>query len=195
VTIAEKEYNMAVLALDISGIPRQWISHDDAITYHAKDAVAWSMGEIVAKYRGGTQNTGDQSYIETSSIIAVKGHGFNPYKHANVALTNRTLFGRDRQVCAYCGKHHANYHHLSRDHIVPKFLGGQNTWMNVVTACKDCNSKKGHKTLKEARMELLYTPYVPNHYENMILQHRNILADQMDYLLAGVPKNSRIWQH
>ena len=86
---------MSVLALDISGIPRQWISHDDAITYHAKDAVAWSMGEIVAKYRGGFQTSGDQSYIETSSIIAVKGHGFNPYKHANVALTNRTLFGRD----------------------------------------------------------------------------------------------------
>jgi len=192
VTTAEKEFKMSVLALDVSGVPRQWISHDDAITYHAKDAVAWSMGEIVAKYRGGMQNSGDQSYIETSSIIAVKGHGFNPYKHANVALTNRTLFGRDRQVCAYCGKHHANYHHLSRDHIVPKFLGGQNTWMNVVTACKDCNSKKGHKTLKEARMELLYAPYVPNHYENMILQHRTILADQMDYLLAGVPKHSRI---
>ena len=27
---------MSVLALDISGIPRQWISHDDAITYHAR---------------------------------------------------------------------------------------------------------------------------------------------------------------
>ena len=183
---------MSVLALDISGIPRQWISHDDAITYHAKDAVAWSMGEIVAKYRGGFQNSGEISYLETSSIIAVKGHGFNPFKHSNVALTNRTLFGRDRQVCAYCGEHHPNYNHLSRDHIVPKFLGGENTWMYVVTACKDCNSSKGHKTLKEARMELLYTPYVPNHYENMILQHRNILADQMDYLLAGVPKHSRI---
>jgi 5-methylcytosine-specific restriction endonuclease McrA len=192
VTIAEKEYNMAVLALDISGIPRQWISHDDAITYHAKDAVAWSMGEIVAKYRGGLQNTGDQSYIETTSIIAVKGHGFNPYKHANVALTNRTLFGRDRQVCAYCGKYHANYHHLSRDHIVPKFLGGQNTWLNCITACKECNSKKGHKTLKEAKMQLLYIPYEPNHWENMILQHRTILADQMDFLMSGIPKNSRL---
>lgn len=183
---------MAVLALDISGIPRQWISHDDAITYHAKDAVAWSMGEIVAKYRGGLQNTGDQSYIETTSIIAVKGHGFNPYKHANVALTNRTLFGRDRQVCAYCGKYHANYHHLSRDHIVPKFLGGQNTWLNCITACKECNSKKGHKTLKEAKMQLLYIPYEPNHWENMILQHRTILADQMDFLMSGIPKNSRL---
>jgi 5-methylcytosine-specific restriction endonuclease McrA len=183
---------MAVLALDISGVPRQWISKDDAITYQAKNAIAWSMGEVIAKYRGGIQRDGTMSYLETTSIIAVKGHGFLPHKHSNVALTNRTLFGRDRNVCAYCGGHFHNYHMLSRDHIVPKSKGGENTWMNVVTACKECNSKKGHKTLKESRMELLYVPYAPNHYENMILQNRTILADQMEYLLAGVPKHSRI---
>jgi 5-methylcytosine-specific restriction endonuclease McrA len=183
---------MSVLTLDISGIPRQWISYDDAITYHSKNSVAWALGDVVAKYRGGTQRDGTPSYLETTSIIAVKGHGFNPHKHATVALSNKTLFGRDRHICAYCGKHFPNYHQLSRDHIVPKFLGGENIWTNVVTACKDCNSKKSHKTLKEARMELLYVPYAPNHYENMILQNRTILADQMEYLLAGVPKHSRI---
>ena len=186
---------MSVLALDISGVPRQWISNDDAITYKAKDAIAWSMGEVVAKYRGGIQKDGKLSYLETTSIIAIKGHGFNPYKHSNVALTNKTLFGRDRHVCAYCGEYFANYHLLSRDHIHPKSKGGENTWMNVITSCKTCNSKKGHRTLKEAKMELLYSPYVPSHYENMILQHRTILADQMEYLLAGVPKHSRIWQN
>lgn len=183
---------MAVLALDISGTPRQWISYDDAISYHATNSVAWGMGSIVAKYRGGVQNDGTVSYIETPSIIAIKGHGFNPHKHAQVALSNRTLFGRDRYVCAYCGGHFPNHNNLSRDHIVPKSRGGLNTWMNVVTACKDCNSSKGSKTLKEARMELLYLPYVPNHFENMILQNRNIIADQMEYLLTGVPKHSRI---
>lgn len=183
---------MAVLALDISGTPRQWISHDDAISYWATDSVAWSMGEVIAKYRGGVQNDGTESYLESPSIIAIKGRGFNPYKHAQVALSNKTLFGRDRNVCAYCGGHFANYHMLSRDHIMPRSRGGENTWMNVVTACKECNAKKGAKTLKEAGLELLYVPYEPNHYENMILQQRTILADQMDYLLAGVPKHSRI---
>lgn len=183
---------MAVLALDISGIPRQWISHDDAISYWATNSVAWSMGDVVAKYRGGIQNDGRQSYIESTSIIAIKGHGFNPHKHARVALTNKTLFGRDRYVCAYCGGHFPNYNNLSRDHIIPKYLGGINSWTNIVTSCKSCNLKKGHKTLKEANMELLYVPYEPNHYENMILQNRTILADQMEYLLAGVPKHSRI---
>ena len=183
---------MSVLALDISGIPRRWISNDDAIFYHATDSVAWALGEVMVKYRGGTQHDGSTSYLESTSSIAIKGHGFNPLKHGIVALTNRTLFGRDRNVCAYCGEHHPNYHHLSRDHIVPKFLGGGNTWKNVVTACKECNSKKGHKTLKESGMNLLYVPYEPNHYEAMILANRTILADQMDYLLSGVPKHSRI---
>lgn len=183
---------MSVLALDITGTPRQWISHEDAITYHAKQAVAWQLGSTVVRFRGGIQQDGRQSYLESTSIIAIRGHGFNPNKHSTVSLSNRTLFGRDRYVCAYCGGHFPNYHQLSRDHIVPKSRGGENTWMNVVTACRDCNSNKGSKTLTEAGMELLYLPYVPTHYENMILQNRNILADQMEYLLAGVPRHSRI---
>lgn len=183
---------MSVLALDISGVPRQWISHETAITYYAKDAVAWDLGEIVARYHGGIQKDGSNSYLESLSIIAVRGHGFDPDKHGKVALSNRTLFGRDRHVCAYCGEHFPNFYALSRDHIMPRCKGGANTWMNIVTACKECNLKKGAKTLKEANMELLYVPYVPNHFENMILQNRAILADQMEYLLSGVPKHSRI---
>ncbi len=66
--------------------------------------------------------------------------------------------------------------------------------MNVVTACSSCNHKEGGKSLKESGMELRYVPYEPNHYESLILQNRNILADQMDYLISGVPKHSRILQ-
>lgn len=184
---------MAVLALDVSGIPRQWISFDEAITYHAKDAVAWSMGEVVARYRGGQSRiNGGQSVIETTSIIAVKGHGFDPNRFSRVSLTNRTLFKRDLNMCAYCGKQFSGIHNLSRDHIVPKSKGGTNSWMNVVTACCDCNSRKSDKTLQQARMELLYLPYEPNHWENLILQSRTILADQMEFLIAGVPKHSRV---
>lgn len=183
---------MAVLALDVSGTPRQWINYDEAIAYHATNSVAWSMGEIVARYHGGIQQNGKMSYLETPSIIAIKGPGFNPHKHAKVALSNRTLFGRDRNICAYCGGHFPNYHSLSRDHIMPRSRGGDNSWQNCITACKDCNSKKGNKTLKEARMELLYVPYEPNHFENILLQNRTILGDQMEYLLAGVPKHSRL---
>jgi 5-methylcytosine-specific restriction endonuclease McrA len=109
-------------------------------------------------------------------------------------LTNNTLFARDRHVCAYCGNHFVSSKDLSRDHIVPRYRGGEDTWMNVVTACFNCNQKKGCKSLKESGMELRYVPYEPNHYEALILRNRNILGCQMEYLISGVPKHSRILQ-
>lgn len=183
---------MNILALDVGGIPRQWLNFEQAILYHAKKQVAWSLGEPIAKFHGGMQKDGTESYLESSSIIAIKsGQGFNPAKFGTVILTNKTLFGRDRHICAYCGNHFTS-NNLSRDHIVPVSRGGINSWMNVVTACKTCNSRKSNRTLKECNMELLYMPYAPNHYEHIILQNRNILADQMDYLKVGIPKHSRL---
>jgi hypothetical protein len=182
---------MAVLALDVAGTPRSWITNDEAISYHAKNLVVWTLGDVIAKYRGGIQKDGRQSYLETPSIIAVRGSGFDFTRHNRVVLTNRTLFARDRNICAYCGGHFG-HSKLSRDHIISRFHGGLDEWTNVVTACFDCNQKKGCKTLRQAGMELLYVPYEPNHFENLILQNRHILADQMEYLLTGVPKHSRI---
>jgi hypothetical protein len=183
---------MTVLALDVSGTPRAWVTPKEAICYFAKDQVVWSLGDIVAGFRGGYRNDGSRSYIESPSIIAVRGSGFDLARHGRVALSNSTLFGRDRNVCAYCGNYFPNNKHLSREHIIPKSKGGLDNWMNVVTACIACNTKKGCKTLKEARMELLYVPYKPNHYEHLLLQGRNISIDQMEYLISGVPKHSRL---
>jgi 5-methylcytosine-specific restriction endonuclease McrA len=149
------------------------------------------MGNVVAKYNGGVKKDGTRSYLETHSIIAIKGSGFTPSKFPTVSLTNRTLFGRDRNTCAYCGDHFGTQH-LSRDHVVPRSKGGPDSWMNVVTACRKCNQRKSDKTLKEARLELLYLPYTPSFNESLILQNRNILGDQMEYLISGVPKHSRL---
>ena len=180
-----------VLALDASGLPRKWINYEDAVSYFAKDMVLWSLGETVATFHGGYQRDGSQSVIETPSIIAVRGKGFNIEKAGKVVLSNKTLFARDKHVCAYCGNKFTN-NSLSRDHIHPVSRGGENTWMNCVTACIKCNTMKGARTPKEFGKEILYVPYEPNHYEHMILQNRNILADQMEYLIGGVPKHSRV---
>ena len=42
--------------------------------------------------------------------------------------------------------------------------------------------------------ELLYVPYVPDKAEGLILQNRNILADQMSFLSDFLPKHSRVRQ-
>lgn len=172
-------------------MPNRWVLIEEAITYHARRMVAWSLGDVVCTYHGGiSQLTGRQSQISTTSIIAIRGFGF-ARDHMEPHLCNSALFSRDRHLCAYCG---GQYHErdLSRDHIVPLFRGGRDRWMNVVTACRVCNMRKGGRCPEESKMTLLYAPYVPNRYEHMILQNRKILHDQMEYLLAKVPPHSRL---
>ena len=92
----------------------------------------------------------------------------------------------------YCGLHF-RASELTRDHITPISRGGRDVWTNVVTACRRCNNHKGGRTPEAAHMPLLYTPYVPNRYEHLILQNRRILQDQSEYLLAKVPRHSRLF--
>lgn len=183
---------MRVLTLDKTGMPRDWVTMEKAVEYYAKDMVSWTAGSPIKLFRGGiNRESGLQSRIEPNSIIAIKTKGFDVAKHGKVHLTNATLFGRDRFTCAYCG-HSKSGVHLSRDHIIPTSRGGENKWMNVVTACIDCNTHKDNRTPQEARMDLLYLPYVPSYHEYLILQNRNVLADQMEFLKVGVPKYSRV---
>ena len=72
----------------------------------------------------------------------------------------------------------------------PLSQGGQDRWVNVVTACKRCNNHKAGRTPEQAGMELLAIPFCPTHAEYVYLQGRQILNDQMDFLLAHFPRNS-----
>jgi 5-methylcytosine-specific restriction endonuclease McrA len=76
--------------------------------------------------------------------------------------------------------------------VMPVSKGGRDRWTNVVTACRHCNMRKADRTPAQARMALRYVPYAPNRHEHFILRNRHILADQMTFLLAGVPATSRL---
>ena len=106
-------------------------------------------------------------------------------------LNNRELFRRDRHMCAYCADE-LSFFRLTRDHIRPLSRGGRDTWMNVVTACRQCNGQKRNRLPEEAGMELLYLPYVPNKAEYLILTNRRILSDQMEFLKQHVAAHSRL---
>jgi len=184
---------MDVLQLDVSGRPQDWLTPKEAATLYASDAIAWTLGDPFLVLRGGTQRvSGLQSRIELHPIIAVKGCVPSRAWRQHPALTNTKLFARDRHVCAYCGGHfHADV--LTRDHIQPSSRGGIDSWMNCITACRSCNGRKGARLMSEARMELLYLPYIPSLHEDMILRGRRIVVDQMDFLLASVPSHSRLY--
>lgn len=183
-----------ILHLDISGMPLRWITYEDACYYEAKNLIAWKAGEVSFNLRGGTNAiTGKQSILTLNTIIAIRSHRSSAHLPATnrVPLTNKTLFRRDWNICAYCGDKFSQ-DHLTRDHIKPVSKGGLNKWENVVSACSDCNKKKDARTPEEAGMKLLYLPYRPNKNEHLILSNRKILADQMAFLIKNLPKESRI---
>jgi hypothetical protein len=185
-----------VLTVDKIGNPVKWINPKHAVAYYALGEVIWEIGDPVAVFRSGISRiSGLETVISPAAIIGVDGKAWGRAPEKNPHLANksrRMLFARDKHICAYCG-HIFNEADLSKDHILPLSRGGRDLWMNVVTSCKPCNSRKAARLPHEAGMSLLYLPYIPNRYEGLILRNRKILADQMEFLMAKVPKNSRLW--
>ena len=183
---------MKVLKLSAQGLPQSWISLEQAVIHYAAEEVRWEAGGQVAVFRGGHNAiTGKQSVIAINSIIGTRGvPRINPFD-LRPSLTNAKLFARDRNVCAYCGGCFDEAE-LTREHIKPQAQGGPDIWMNVVTACRACNHRKSDRTPEQAHMPLLYAPYVPSLWEDFILRNRRILADQMEFLMAHLPRNSRL---
>ena len=75
-----------------------------------------------------------------------------------VQLTRREVFARDNYTCQYCGLRTRD---LTLDHVVPRSKGGSHTWENLVSACRDCNHRKGQRTPEQARMRLIRPPREP----------------------------------
>ena len=104
-------------------------------------------------------------------------------------LNNRTLFKRDANVCMYCAARFPTSE-LTRDHVTPLSQGGTDSWNNAVTACRRCNNHKGGRTPEQARMQLVAVPFTPTYAEYIYLKGRRVLADQMEFLLAHIPRTS-----
>lgn len=67
---------------------------------------------------------------------------------------------RDRDRCRYCGCQvrwgdQRGPMGATYDHVKPIEKGGKNTLENVVIACRSCNSRKKHLSLREAGMKVL----------------------------------------
>lgn len=184
---------MWVLRLDVSGRPLDWVSQETAASLYCRDGVAWEAGVRTFRLHGGVSRAnGVQSVLDVNSIIATTEYAGE--LRAVPALTNARLFRRDGYLCLYCGQRHAAGA-LTRDHVVPVSRGGEDTWTNVVSACRRCNHRKGARLLAEVErygLRLLAVPYAPNYAEGLILSNRHILADQMEYLAPRIGSNSRL---
>ncbi len=185
--------NQLVLRTDISGMPLEWICFQEAAKLYYLDQVVYSLGTHLYTIHGGVNaQSGLRSKIRVNSILATKSSYYvfsRADKHYIPPLNNHALFKRDNHLCLYCGERY-RHSELSRDHVTPISLGGQDVWTNVVSACKRCNNFKAGRTPGQAGMQLLAIPFTPTHAEYVYLQGRRILSDQMDFLRAHFPRTS-----
>lgn len=73
-------------------------------------------------------------------------------------LSRRGVFARDDYRCQYCG---VGTKDLTIDHVIPRRLGGQSTWENLVACCRKCNARKGDRAPAQCGMRLLRPPRRP----------------------------------
>ncbi len=57
-------------------------------------------------------------------------------------------------ICYHC-EQKFKPEELTMDHLIPIIRGGKSDKKNCVPCCKECNSKKGHKTRAEMAMDEL----------------------------------------
>ena len=184
--------HLQVLRTDASGMPMEWIGYQDAAKLYYLGQVAYACGSSLFTLHGGfNAKTGQRSLLEINSILATYSHDGTRSFHENYRppLSNPALFRRDDHHCLYCGQRFPSGA-LSRDHISPLSQKGQDSWNNVVTACKRCNNRKAGRTPEQSDMQLLAIPFVPTHAEYVYLQGRRVLSDQMEFLKAHFPRKS-----
>jgi hypothetical protein len=182
------EGNSLALALDRAGNPNAWLSNEMAAHLITTDRVLAPLGEHARVIYGGVNaRSGMRSSIEISSILLTNARVQQRrwVRDYEAPLTNRALFARDGYLCLYCG---CSFRPgaLTRDHVVPLSRGGNNTWSNVVSACRNCNHRKNNRMSAEWGIELIAVPYTPCYAEHLILNGKTILADQMEFLKLRV---------
>lgn len=123
-------------------------------TYRALTLVLAGKASLVMNGRGYI-HTVSQAY-PIPSVIRLAEMVRRP--RPRVKLTKREILRRDNFACQYCGQ---KVPILTIDHVIPRHMGGQHTWKNLVTACQACNHRKGGRTVEQAHMRLLHPPSEP----------------------------------
>ena len=106
--------------------------------------------------------------IKIPRVIVLLFYDKLPNRH--VKFSRKNIFERDNFTCQYCGLKPPSKrvalkwmeeNSLNLDHIVPRSKGGKTTWLNVVTSCFKCNTKKGNNLIENLGWKLKRRPAEP----------------------------------
>ena len=160
----ENLLNSAVLVLNANYSPMTVCTAKRAITLYFLNKI-----DVLSNY--GEMVHSPSTVLELPSVIKIKTYIKN--NSMAVEISRKNILVRDNYTCQYCGKQNKS---LTVDHVIPKFRGGQDTWENLVAACKECNQTKGERNSEEAGMPLSRKPKRPNriHYFQRYVKERQI---------------------
>lgn len=123
-------------------------------TYMARSVISTERAFVIS-YKGNAEVLAE--YPETFGVVNKNLEIYKPsvirvFKYVNkhlhkVPLTRENVFIRDNYECVYCGS--GDKRTLTLDHVIPQSKGGKDSWTNLVTACKKCNSEKDSLTIEE----------------------------------------------
>jgi len=110
----------------------------------------------------------DEETINTVSFSfkipqVIRLRNYDKMPQQRVVFCRNNLYRRDNYQCQYCG----SGSDLTLDHVIPKRLGGKDTWENLVACCKKCNSKKSDKPLEKSGLTLRKTPRAPKYNSSL----------------------------
>ena len=101
--------------------------------------------------------------IELPAVVKLRREV--PFVRRSTRFGRLSVYLRDGFRCCYCNAMHEP-EDLTYDHVIPRIQWDGDPrkltdWENIVTACWDCNQRKGSRTPKLAGMKLLRKPYRP----------------------------------
>jgi len=132
-----------------------------AVQFSSHDFASWSeLSAYQRRFEAEKHDWVRTVRVDIAVPRVIRLLGYDRLPAQSVKLNRRNLFARDRNQCQYCGKAYPTSE-LSIDHVLPRSLGGGDSWTNLVCACIRCNARKGGRTPEGARMALIRKPVAP----------------------------------
>lgn len=112
---------------------------------------------VIVKVEGEVLTSAGGRTYDKPSVVVLRNYVDNrKFRRPSGSANKRArIYIRDGYRCGYSKQFEAKF--LTLDHIVPKSKGGSGESINLVTACKPCNTRKKDRTPEQARMPLLTT--------------------------------------